>query len=163
MPQTTSNLLNHFLLVFRYYFYISKEKHIVNIYVISGNLIEIKKTLKRKSLISSNNTETCNKWLNNSVCRSHWVGGQGIFICCFHSYVYCLQCAIFFCLLFIIANTKKYLQSDWLRGVQYWPHFYSVFNICTLWLRKKTKKTTFDFHCGKIEMHSLKKKLTVNH
>ena len=61
MPQTTSNLLNHFLLVFRYYFYISKEKHILNIYVISGNLIEIKKTLKRKSLISGNNTETCNK------------------------------------------------------------------------------------------------------
>ena len=27
---------------------------------------------------------------------------------------------------------EKYLQSDWLRGVQYWPHFYSVFNICTL-------------------------------
>ena len=26
----------------------------------------------------------------------------------------------------------KYLQSDWLRGVQYWPCLHSVFNICTL-------------------------------
>ena len=23
-----------------------------------------------------------------------------------------------------IAYTKKYLQSDWLRGVQYWPYLY---------------------------------------
>ena len=34
---------------------------------------------------------------------------------------------------------KKYLQSDWLKGVQYWPYLYSVFNICTLWLNKKKK------------------------
>ena len=27
---------------------------------------------------------------------------------------------------------EKYLQSDWLRGVQYWLYLYSVFNICTL-------------------------------
>ena len=40
----------------------------------------------------------------------------------------------------IIANTKKYLQSDWLREVQYWPYLYSVFNICTLWLNKKKQK-----------------------
>ena len=33
---------------------------------------------------------------------------------------------------FIIANTKKYLQSDWLKGVQYWSYLYSVFNICNL-------------------------------
>ena len=32
----------------------------------------------------------------------------------------------------VITYTKKYLQPDWLRGVQYWPHLYSVFNICTL-------------------------------
>ena len=55
----------------------------------------------------------------------------------------------------IIAYTKKYLQSDWLRGVQYWLYLYSVFNICTLWLNKK-KYTTFKFRSGKIEMHSLK-------
>ena len=23
-----------------------------------------------------------------------------------------------------ITNTKKYLQSDWLREVKYWPHLY---------------------------------------
>ena len=39
----------------------------------------------------------------------------------------------------VIAYTKKYLQSDWLRGEQYWPYLYSVFNICTLWLNKKKK------------------------
>ena len=54
-----------------------------------------------------------------------------------------------------IANTKKYLQSDWLRGVQYWPYLYSVFNICTFSLNKK--KSTFDFCSGRIEMHSLKR------
>ena len=37
----------------------------------------------------------------------------------------------------VIAYTKKYLQSDWLRGVQYWPYLYSVFNICTLLLNRK--------------------------
>ena len=40
-------------------------------------------------------------------------------------------------LTFVIAYTKKYLQSDWLRGVHYWPYLYSVFNICTLLLNKK--------------------------
>ena len=33
-----------------------------------------------------------------------------------------------------IASTKKYLQSDWLRGVQYWPYLYFVFNIFPLLL-----------------------------
>ena len=37
-----------------------------------------------------------------------------------------------FLLLSIIAYTKKYLQSDWLRGAQYWRYLYSVFNICIL-------------------------------
>ena len=41
--------------------------------------------------------------------------------------------------LVIIANMKKYLQSDWLRGVQYWPYLYSVFNICTLVVNKKNQ------------------------
>ena len=41
--------------------------------------------------------------------------------------------------LLFIANTKKYLQSDWLRGVQYWPYLYYVFNICTLLLNKKNQ------------------------
>ena len=40
-------------------------------------------------------------------------------------------------MLIIAYAKKKYLQSDWLRGVQYWPNVYSVVNICTLWLNKK--------------------------
>ena len=32
----------------------------------------------------------------------------------------------------IIASTEKYLQSDWLRGVQYWTYLYSAFNISIL-------------------------------
>ena len=39
----------------------------------------------------------------------------------------------------VIANTKKYLQSNWLRGVQYWPYLYSVFNIFTLSLNNNKK------------------------
>ena len=50
---------------------------------------------------------------------------------------------------------KKYLQSDWLRVVQYWLYLYSVFNNCAL-LLKKNKNSTFDFRSGKIEMYSLK-------
>ena len=52
----------------------------------------------------------------------------------------------------VIAYTKKYLQSDWLREVQY---LYSVFNICTLRLNKK-KNSTFEFWSGNIEIYSLK-------
>ena len=33
---------------------------------------------------------------------------------------------------YIIANTRKYCESDWLRGVQNLLHLYSVFNICTM-------------------------------
>ena len=40
----------------------------------------------------------------------------------------------------IIANMKKYLQSDWLRCVQYWPYLYSAFNICIFCLDKKKQK-----------------------
>ena len=47
----------------------------------------------------------------------------------------------------IIAYTKKYLRSDWLRGVQYCPYLYSVFISCTL-LNKK-KNTTFEFRAEK--------------
>ena len=59
-----------------------------------------------------------------------------------------------------IASTKKYLQSDWLRGVQYWPYLYFVFNIFPLLLNidnnKKKKKSTFDFCSEKLEKYSLK-------
>ena len=45
-------------------------------------------------------------------------------------------------LLAVIANTKKYLQSDWLRGVQYWLYLYSVFNICTLLLNNNNNNNS---------------------
>ena len=62
-----------------------------------------------------------------------------------------------FLIMVFIAGTKKYLQSDWVRGVQYWPYLYSVFNICTYLLNNyNKKKSTFDFRSGKIEMYSLK-------
>ena len=48
------------------------------------------------------------------------------------------------------------MQSDWLRGVQYWPYLYSVFNICTLFLLNNNKKINFDFRIRKLEMYSLK-------
>ena len=47
---------------------------------------------------------------------------------------------LYYIILYLIANSKKYLQSDWLREVQYWPYLHSVFNICTLWLNKKKQK-----------------------
>ena len=37
----------------------------------------------------------------------------------------------------IITNTKKYLQFDWLRGVQYWPYLQSVFNLYSLTKQEK--------------------------
>ena len=54
-----------------------------------------------------------------------------------------------------IVYTKKYLHSDWLRGLQYWPYLYSVFNICTPGLNKK-KNITFEFRSRKIGMNLLK-------
>ena len=69
----------------------------------------------------------------------------------------------------LIANTKKYLQSDWVRGAQYWLYLYSVFSICSLSLNNNNnnnnndnnnnnnkKESTFDFRSRKIEMYSLK-------
>ena len=55
------------------------------------------------------------------------------------------------------------MQSDWLRGVQYWPYFYSVFNICTVLLNNNFKKSTFDFPGEKKENIFVKNKLIVNH
>ena len=67
----------------------------------------------------------------------------------------------------LIANTKKYLQSDWVRGAQYWLYLYSVFSICSLSLNNNNnnndnnnnnnkKESTFDFRSRKTEMYSLK-------
>ena len=43
-----------------------------------------------------------------------------------------------------IANTKNYLQRDWLSGVQYWPYLYSIFNICTL--EREKNNIRFVYH-----------------
>ena len=48
------NLLNHILLIFKYYVYRSREKHIFNIYILIDNIIEIKKKEKQISLASKN-------------------------------------------------------------------------------------------------------------
>ena len=57
----TYNLLNHILLVFKYYIYRSREKRILNIDNLKDKLIEIKKKEKRISVVSNNKTETFNK------------------------------------------------------------------------------------------------------
>ena len=44
----------------------------------------------------------------------------------------------------VITNMKKCLQSDWARGVQYWPYLYSVFNICAL-LQNNNKRINIRF------------------
>ena len=55
----------------------------------------------------------------------------------------------------VIDNTKIYQQSSWVRGVHYWP-YYSVFDICTLFLLNSNKKINIRLRSGKIEMSSLK-------
>ena len=40
----------------------------------------------------------------------------------------------------LITNTRTYLQSDWLRVVQYWPYLHSFFNTCTLSKQEKNKQ-----------------------
>ena len=44
--------------------------------------------------------------------------------------LYSIKCV--FIISKLIAYTKKYLQSDWLRGVQHWSYLYSFFNMCIL-------------------------------
>ena len=57
------NLLNHILLVFKYCFYRSREKHILNVDILIDNLTEIKKKEKQIILVSNNKIETCDtKW-----------------------------------------------------------------------------------------------------
>ena len=45
------------------------------------------------------------------------------------------------------------MQSDWVRGVQYWPYLYSIFNICTRLLNKNNNNRNV----------FIKNKLIVNH
>ena len=55
------NLLNHILLVVKYYVYMSREKQILNIDIFIDNLLEKKRKEKQISLVSNNKTETYNK------------------------------------------------------------------------------------------------------
>ena len=52
------NLVNHILLVPKYYVYRSREKHIFDRDILIDNLTEIKKKEKRISLASNNKAET---------------------------------------------------------------------------------------------------------
>ena len=52
-------------MIFKYYVYRSREKHILNIDILIDNLIEIKKKEKQISVTSIDKTETYNKkWYN---------------------------------------------------------------------------------------------------
>ena len=91
-------------------------------------------------------------------------------IYCLIFWVYVINFCIYFCIeesvlyvLYFIANTKKYLQSYWLRGVQYWPYLYSVFNICTLSLNKKKQKIQSSISVAGNRIAFIKNKLIVNH
>ena len=65
------------------------------------------------------------------------------------------MCLVIF-LKYLFANTEKYLQSDWLRGVKYWPYLYSFFNICTLCKQEENKQSETHLISVKIEMYPLK-------
>ena len=62
----------------------------------------------------------------------------------------------------LIANTKKYLQCDWVRGIQYWLYLQFVFNICTI-LLNNDKKIVIRFPYLKNRNVFIKNKLIVNH
>ena len=51
----------YILLVFKYYVYRSREKHIHNIDILIDNLIQMKKKEKRISIVSNNKTGTYNR------------------------------------------------------------------------------------------------------
>ena len=55
------NLLNHILLIFKYYIYISREKRTLNINVVIANLIEVKKREKQISIVTINKRKACKK------------------------------------------------------------------------------------------------------
>ena len=48
------NLLNHILLIFTYYIYISKEKGTLNIDILIANLIKVKKKDKEIRIVTIN-------------------------------------------------------------------------------------------------------------
>ena len=55
------NLLNHILLIFRYYIYILREKRILNIDILIANLIKVKKKEKQTSIATINKRKASKK------------------------------------------------------------------------------------------------------
>ena len=55
------NQTNELLLVFKYYVYRSREKHLLNKDILLDNLIEINKKEKQVSLVRNNKTKIYNK------------------------------------------------------------------------------------------------------
>ena len=55
------NQTNELLLVFKYYVYRSREKHLLNKDILLDNLIEINKKEKQVSLVHNNKTKIYNK------------------------------------------------------------------------------------------------------
>ena len=55
------NLLRYVLLIFKFYIYISIEKRLLNIDILIGKLMKVKKVEKQISLNTSSRTETAKK------------------------------------------------------------------------------------------------------
>ena len=55
------NLLSHILLIFKYYIYISREKRILNIDILTANLIKVKKREKQISIVIIDKREAYKK------------------------------------------------------------------------------------------------------
>ena len=55
------NLLSHILLIFKYYIYISREKRILNIDILTANLIKVKKREKQISIVTIDKREAYKK------------------------------------------------------------------------------------------------------
>ena len=56
-----NNLLSHILLIFKYYIYISREKRILNIDILTANLIKVKKREKQISIVIIDKREAYKK------------------------------------------------------------------------------------------------------
>ena len=55
------DLLSHILLIFKYYIYISREKRILNIDILTANLIKVKKREKQISIVIIDKREAYKK------------------------------------------------------------------------------------------------------
>ena len=61
------DLLSHILLIFKYYIYISREKRILNIDILTANLIKVKKREKQISIVTINKRETYKKLVRYNI------------------------------------------------------------------------------------------------